>query len=154
MSSQRRIIRPLGLRDTSYDEGPRVRGVAPGYADGQDFTVQNTSWAGASGALVSTARDLARFYRALLTGRLLEPAQLQAMKTRDPVAGDYGLGLFTVTTPCGQPWGHNGMVPGYFAQAYASEDGRRQVAVFVNRQPLSERQQAAVDRAVVEAYCS
>jgi len=46
------------------------------------------------------------------------------------------------------------MVPGYFAQAYSSEDGRRQVAVLVNRQPLSARQQAAVDRALVEAYCA
>ena len=151
---QQRIIGPLGLRDTSYDEGPRVRGVGPGHGAGQDFTVQNTSWAGASGALVSTARDLARFYRALLGGRLLEPAQLAAMKTPAPVAGGYGLGLFKVSTPCGEPWGHNGMVPGYFAQAYASEDGRRQVAVLVNQQPLSERQYAAVNRAVVEAYCS
>ena len=31
---------------------------------------QNTSWAGASGALVSTARDLDRFYRALLRSPL------------------------------------------------------------------------------------
>ena len=31
---QRRIIGPLGLRDTSYDEGPRVRGVGPGFARG------------------------------------------------------------------------------------------------------------------------
>jgi D-alanyl-D-alanine carboxypeptidase len=150
---ERRIIRPLGLRDTSYDEGPRVRGVAPGYAEGKNFTVQNTSWAGASGSMVSTARDLARFYRALLRGKLLEPEQLAAMKTRDPVAGEYGLGLYTVKTPCGEPWGHNGMVPGYFAQAYASDDGKRRVAVFVNRQPLSERQEAAVNRAVVRAYC-
>jgi len=44
-------------------------------------------------------------------------------------------------------------VPGYFAQAYASEDGKRRVAVFVNRQPLSERQEAAVNRAVIKAYC-
>jgi D-alanyl-D-alanine carboxypeptidase len=151
---KRRIIRPLGLRDTSYDEGPRVRGVAPGFAEGYDFTVQDTSWAGASGALVSSARDLAAFYRALLGGRLLEPAQLAAMKTRDAVAGGYGLGLFTIATPCGEPWGHNGMVPGYSAQAYSSPDGRRQVVVLVNRQPLSEAQEAAVERVVVEAYCS
>ncbi len=85
---ERRLIRPLGLRDTSYDESARVPGLAPG-------PPQNTSWAGASGALVSTAHDLARFYRALLSGRVLAPAQLAAMKTRDPVAGPYGLGLFT-----------------------------------------------------------
>ena len=76
------------------------------------------------------------------------------MKTVDPAADGYGLGLYPVKTPCGEPWGHNGKVPGYFAQAYASEDGRRRVAVLVNLQPLSERQEAAVQRAVVEAYCS
>ena len=70
---QRRIIRPLGLRDTSYDEGPRVRGVGPGFGEGEDFTVQNTSWAGASGSLVSTARDLGRFYRALLDRHACSP---------------------------------------------------------------------------------
>ncbi len=151
---QRRIIGPLGLRGTSYDEGPRVRGVGPGFGEGEDFTVQNTSWAGAAGSLVSTVRDVGRFYRALLTGKLLAPAQLAAMKTVDLAADGYGLGLYPVKTPCGEPWGHNGKVPGYFAQAYASEDGRRRVAVFVNLQPLSERQEAAVQRAVVEAYCS
>ena len=150
---QRRIIRPLGLRDTSYDEGPRVRGVGPGFGDGQDFTVQNTSWAGASGSLVSTARDLGRFYSALARGRLLAPAQLAAMRTVDQAAQGYGLGLYPVSTPCGTPWGHNGKVPGYYAQAYAT-NGRRRVAVLVNLQPLSERQEAAVQRAVVEAYCS
>ena len=151
---QRRIIGPLGLRDTSYDEGPRVRGVGPGFAEGKDFTVQNTSWAGASGALVSTARDLGRFYRALARGRLLAPAQLKAMTTLDPAAQGYGFGLFPISTPCGTAWGHNGLLPGYDAQAYVSEDGRRRVVVLVNLQPLSERQEAAVQRAVVEAYCS
>ena len=151
---QRRIIGPLGLRDTSYDEGPRVRGVGPGFGEGQDFTVQNTSWAGASGALVSTARDLARFYRALARGPPARPRAAGGDEDARPGRQGYGLGLFTVKTPCGEPWGHNGKVPGYFAQAYASEDGRRRVAVLVNRQPLSERQYDAVNRAVVEAYCS
>ena len=72
------------------------------------------------------------------------------MKARDAVAGS----CFSVSTPCGEPWGHNGMVPGYYAQAYSSADGRRQVVVLVNRQPLSEQQEAAVGRAVVKAYCS
>ena len=69
---ERRIIRPLHLRETSYDEGPRVRGVVRGIADGTDVTVQDTSWAGAAGALVSSARDLARFYGSL--DRLLGPS--------------------------------------------------------------------------------
>jgi D-alanyl-D-alanine carboxypeptidase len=149
---ERRIIRPLGLRDTRYDEGPRVRGVAPGFVERENVTVQDTSWAGAAGALVSTARDLERFYRALLSGRLLPPAQLAEMKTRDPAAGPYGLGLFTVRVSCGEFWGHDGSVPGYLAHAYTN--GRRSVVVLVNRHPLSAPQTAAVTRALGQALCS
>jgi CubicO group peptidase (beta-lactamase class C family) len=149
---ERRILRPLGLRDTSYDEGPHVRGVAPGFVDAQNVKVQDTSWAGAAGALVSTARDLDRFYRALLSGRLLPRAQLAEMKTRDPAAGPYGLGLFTIRVSCGEFWGHDGAVPGYLAHAYTN--GRRSVVVLVNRQPLSEPQTAAVNRALDKALCS
>ena len=149
---RRRILRPLGLRHTSYAEGPWVRGVGLGFAAGENVTVQDTSWAGAAGSLVSTARDLGRFYRALADGRLLAPAQLQAMKTIAPAADGYGLGLYPIQTPCGTPWGHNGKVPGYSAQAFS--DGRRVAVVLVNRQPLSERQEQAVRRALVEAYCA
>jgi D-alanyl-D-alanine carboxypeptidase len=144
---QRRLLRPLGLRDTSLDESPRIPGLAPS-------APQNTSWAGASGALVSTARDLARFYHALLSGRVLKSAQLAAMKTTDPVAGDYGLGLFTVPASCGPAWGHNGAVPGFVAHAYASPDGARQVVVLVNGEPQSERAEAAVNRALDAGLCA
>lgn len=150
---QRRIIRPLGLRDTSYDEGPRVRGVAPAHVDTRDVTVQDTSWAGASGSLVSTARDLERFYRALLGGRLLGPRLLAAMKSPDPVAGPYGLGLFSVQASCGRFWGHDGAVPGYLTNAFASEDGRRAAVVLVNREPLGPAQTEAVVRALDTALC-
>ena len=150
---ERRLLRPLGLHDTSYDEGPRVRGVAPGYVDDLDVTVQDTSWAGAAGALVSTARDLERFYQALLTGRVLAPPQLAAMKTQSPAAGPYGLGLLTMRVSCGEFWGHDGAVPGYRSFAFSSEDGRRTAVVLANRQPLDERQTAAINRVLDEALC-
>jgi D-alanyl-D-alanine carboxypeptidase len=78
--------------------------------------------------------------------------QLAEMTTRDPVAGPYGLGLFTIRVSCGEFWGHDGAVPGYLAHAYTS--GRRSAVVLVNRQPLSEAQTAAVNRALDKALCS
>ena len=83
----RSILGPLGLRDTVLaDSAPELPGPsARGYSlplgphgealDGPllDFTVQNPSWAGAAGALVSTLPDLTRFFGALLGGRLLPP---------------------------------------------------------------------------------
>ena len=76
------------------------------------------------------------------------------MTTLDPAARATASGCSRSGRRAATPWGHNGRVPGYYAQAYASADGRRRVAVLVNLQPLSERQEAAVQRAVVEAYCS
>ncbi len=128
------------LPDTAYEEGPRVRRLAPGPR-------QNTSWAGASGALVSTARDLDRFYRALMRSPLAA-----TMQTLDPVAGPYGLGLFKVQASCGWFWGHNGEVPGYLAHAYT--DGKRSAVVLVTGNERTERQDAAINRALDQALCS
>jgi D-alanyl-D-alanine carboxypeptidase len=116
-----------------------VRDLAPG-------PKPNTSWAGAAGALVSTAHDLGPFYRSL--PRLLGPEQLAAMKTGDP----YGLGLFKVRTACGEAWGHDARVPGFLAHAYVR--GERQVVLLADEQPLTERQEAAVNRTLVAALCS
>ena len=134
---KRRVFR--GLPDTAYDESPRVRRLAPGPR-------QNTSWAGAAGAIVSTARDLDRFYR-----RIVSAPEYAAMKTLDPVAGPYGLGLFKVRASCGEFWGHDGAVPGHLTHAYT--DGRRSVVVLATRAPLSEDQTAAVNRELDEALC-
>lgn len=123
---ERRIIRPLRLTRTSYDEGPRVPGIVPGFAGRLDLSVQNTSWAGAAGALVSTERDLARFYGSLR--KLLPRRQYAAMHT-----GNYGLGLFWTQLSCGRAWGHNGAVAGYFTNAFTR--GARTAVVFVNRYP-------------------
>src|SRR5262249_17761706 len=70
---QRRIFAPLHLRETSFPTKP---GLAPPFARGYmvlgnppaaDVTGLSPSMSPASGAIVSTARDTADFYRALLT---------------------------------------------------------------------------------------
>ena len=78
---------------------------------------------------------------------MLAPDQLAAMKTRDPVAGPYGLGLFSVPTSCGEAWGHDGAVPDYLAHAYSngtassscSSTGSRSTSVSSRRQPRARR---------------
>jgi D-alanyl-D-alanine carboxypeptidase len=138
---ERRILRPLRLTRTAYDEGPRVRGVIPGYSGGVDYTVSNTSWAGAAGAVVSTARDLATFYGSL--DRLLPRRQYRAMHT-----GTYGYGLFPIQTACGEAWGHNGAVPGYYTNAFTR--GRRTAVVLVDAYPTDE---LAAVRKLARALC-
>ncbi|WP_433385623.1 serine hydrolase domain-containing protein [Actinoplanes sp. CA-142083] len=136
----KRVLRPLGLRDTYFEgtdpdiRGPHMHAYVP-WLDGtlKDFTRCNMSWGWAAGEIVSTARDLNVFYRALLTGRLLKPAQLAQMQTtvpevpEDPSLGGYGLGLYWVDLPCGRFWGHDGGTIGHQTVSWHSPDGRRQV---------------------------
>ncbi len=129
----RRILQPLGLRDTYFEgadpfiRGPHMNAYVP-WIDGQlrDFTKYNMSWAWAAGEIVSTAHDLNVFYRALLTGRLLPPHLLVAMQTTVFEDG-YGLGLYYVDLPCGRVWGHDGGTIGHQTISWHSADGVRQV---------------------------
>jgi D-alanyl-D-alanine carboxypeptidase len=141
----RRILRPLGLRDTSFPgtspfiRGPHMAGYVA-WPDGslRDVTVFSQSSGWATGEMISTAADLNSFYRALLTGRLLTPALLAQMQTTVtvvpglPEVAGYGLGIFWLATPCGRVWGHFGQEVGYSTNSWHSADGRRQVTLGEN----------------------
>jgi D-alanyl-D-alanine carboxypeptidase len=163
----RRIFQPLQLRATSFDISPRIGGE---YAHGylirserfQDTSFLSPSWAWAAGAIVSTADDVARFYRALLGGRLLHADLLRAMEaTRD----DYGLGLARAQVPpswgpCGPFLGHDGAIAGYRAYAFNTKDGRKQAVVlansltFVTEEIGNKRAQAALLKILKTALCA
>ncbi|MFI6519572.1 serine hydrolase domain-containing protein [Spirillospora sp. NPDC050679] len=137
---ERRIIGPLGLRDT-YWPGDRtgIRGPHPrAYLQGRDVTEWNMSAGGAGGALVSSPRDVNRFFGALMDGRLLPPAQLAEMRRTVMADPDrtwpgtrYGLGLMRLPLRCGggaaeAAWhGHAGHFEGWSAMGAVGPDGRR-----------------------------
>lgn len=141
----KRIILPLGLWQT-YLPGrtthillPHSKGYIPWSAtELRDFSVYNMSWAWTTGELVSTNGDLNKFFRALLTGKLLRPAQLAEMQTTVPFVeefpeyGGYGLGLYSNALPCGMVWGHDGVVWGYGAISLHSPDGAKQFTLMQN----------------------
>jgi D-alanyl-D-alanine carboxypeptidase len=143
-----RIFAPLHLRHTSFPVNEsRIAGShASSYAlvdnHVRDVTVLNPSGTWAAGNLVSTAPDIARFWRALLGGTLLEPAQLKAMKTTvDAFPGSpvrYGLGIMKTPGPCGALWGNGGDIAGFSNTFQNSEDGTRQAGVIVNMNPAPE----------------
>jgi D-alanyl-D-alanine carboxypeptidase len=162
----RRILRPLGLRDTFFPvnapdiPGPRSRGYSlPLSPEGElldgplvDFTRFNPSLAWAAGNLISDLDDLARFFRALLGGRLLPPRLLAEMTspvdTGIPGFG-YGLGLTVIQAPLlpaptGRLIGHDGGIPGFLNTVLSTQDGRRQLGVMLN--------ELFAPDAVVEAY--
>ncbi|MFD9436365.1 serine hydrolase domain-containing protein [Streptomyces sp. NPDC060002] len=149
-----RIIRPLGLRDTStpgtfpFILGPHAEGYAfgTGTSTGIDVTVLNSSMAVGSGSVISTAHDLNRFYAALLGGRLLAPAQLDEMTTtvNAPALGvRYGLGLAEIPLSCGGSYfGHRGELLGYITWGGATRDGTRTAVVYVSSDGGQDTDQA------------
>ncbi|WP_433306774.1 serine hydrolase domain-containing protein [Actinoplanes sp. CA-030573] len=154
-----RIVRPLGLRDTSAPgdratlPNPHAEGYQQWAPDGPlyDTTLFNTTAADAAGSLVTTPADLARFWQALQRGQLLRPRQMAQMHTtvlaetfQDALPGArYGLGITFLPNRCGGYWGHGGDVPGMSTANAVSPDGDR-VAVLSLTTELADS--AAVER--------
>ncbi|MFE0776057.1 serine hydrolase domain-containing protein [Streptomyces sp. NPDC058861] len=143
---QRRVFKPLGLRDTSYVHpdtriaGRHVRGYLYPDAAGDplvDSTEQTASWAQSAGAVISSPADLNAFTEALMSGRLLSPAMMEAMTTATPTdttgARSYGLGLRRYDLSCGtRVYGHTGTVQGFYTYAFSTRDGRRSLSAMAN----------------------
>ncbi|NEC66131.1 serine hydrolase domain-containing protein [Streptomyces sp. SID9727] len=138
-----RIIRPLALSGTSVPgaspliPGPHAHGYAAfGTEEVTDVTALDPSMAVGSGAVVSTAHDLNRFYAALLGGRLLAPAQLAEMTDAEyapELRAGYGLGLAEIPLSCGGTFfAHRGELLGYTTWAGAARGGGRSAAVYIN----------------------
>jgi len=159
---QTRILTPLQLGHTTFPAStvmppPFAHGYAPGVNGRRvDVSAWHPSYAWAAGALVSTADDLARFYSALLSGRLLaQPQQAELLRTSGVGEGrDYALGIFEKRFRCGIGWGHNGGLPGYTSIAFASPDGSRVAVVLVNDSISRAREVVARDNAITGAFCA
>ena len=162
-----RLFRPLHLTATSFEPQPGIpAGIAHGYRPGfgvgaVDATESVGGGAWAAGAIVSTAGDVARFYAALLSGRVLPATLLAQMRTTvtpaQPGYGNgYGLGLMRFDLPCGPAWGHGGNLFTYTAMAFASSDGHRAAVVLVNgfTGPSLDNVFTAMQSAAEAAYCN
>lgn len=145
-----RIIRPLGLRDTSVPDaddyhipGPHAHGyvaVPTGSTNLVDITEQSP-WPWAEGGLISSTRDLTRLIDALMKGGLVPQAELRLMTTAPdvpyadssncqavahPGRACFGMGLMEVQLPNGvTAWGKTGSRPGYTTGVFATTDLQR-----------------------------
>jgi D-alanyl-D-alanine carboxypeptidase len=149
---RRRIFTPLRLRNTAYERSPTDTAIMRPYAHGYDLLAPSrprdvTAFKGhwASGGMTSTVDDLARFYSALLGGRLLRRDLLSRMLVTVPTvnaANDpsgpwgpgvrYGLGIRAVRMPCGMAWGLWGDLPGYHTAVLSTKNGSRLAILAVN----------------------
>ncbi len=170
-----RILRPLGLRHTDtpgtdpFLPHPHTADYQQFAEDGPmvDTTIPYRPFdSGADGSMTGTARDLNRFYTALVDGRLLRPAELAAMRTTVPVPQDGGhpagtrdgLGLFFTPLSCGGGYlGHGGSGFGYVVRAATTTDGRRTVTVSAHSRAgdarSAARQEDALRTLVDRALC-
>ena len=123
---ERRILHPLALRRTGL---PRTRRLRDLHDQGEN---PNVPWA--AGAIVSSAHDLAHFFSALLSGRLLSKGSLAQMKHAVVIGpeSEDGLGIFSTHLACGRFWGHEGEILDYVTLVTASDAGDR-VAVISTR---------------------
>jgi len=144
------VFRPLNLTQTSFPSSPPLPGpyihgyiVEPNAPPEDVSTLLSPSGAWASGAIVSTPRDLNTFIRGYLGGKLF-PRRLRREQLRfrrgnssppGPGTNSAGLAVFRYRTKCGTMYGHTGAFPGYAQFAAASRHGTRSVTTSLNIPP-------------------
>jgi D-alanyl-D-alanine carboxypeptidase len=167
---KRIVFDPARLRRTSFPTkvalpAPFIHGylTAPGERPEDASTLLSPSGAWASGAIVSTPKDLNAFIRADLGLRFFSRAQ-QRQQMRFVTGGESsppgpgrnsaGLALFRYRTKCGTVYGHTGNFPGYVQWAAASPDGRRAVTTSLNIPAPSGKLLAQLRRVQTAAVCA
>ena len=145
---RQRIVDRLELADTELPElFSTPDGLSRGYLPADNpvlpgswsrdpvdvHEIEPFGWGG--GGMVSSARDVARFLRALLGGELLPPGMSAHMLSTVPSdweeSDGYGLGIEEVTalwgieqSTCGSAWGHFGFAIGLFDDRARQQERR------------------------------
>jgi len=141
-----RIIRPLDLERTSY---------------GAEHAKRQAAWLGypeviappvsGDGGIISSAGDVATFFRALMSGKVVRKDILaemtDAVPTDDPDL-HIGLGIFRKRFSCGATWGHGGEL-GYSVDVAVARDGSKAVVVARNNPQFGDSEKVKED-----LYCS
>jgi D-alanyl-D-alanine carboxypeptidase len=135
-----RIFRPLGMRHTSFPDGPDPRIHGPhnrGYdrIDGElvDVTDWNMSDRWAAGDMISTNADLERLLVGVFKGRVVPEPQLTEMFAVPDVPGATMGAPFSPFELNGRTvWAKTGSRPGYHTVVAATRDLSRTVVYSVN----------------------
>jgi D-alanyl-D-alanine carboxypeptidase len=137
-----RFFEPLELRSLRHcPPEPGGPGAARGHvvAGGTLAAArpENTSWAWGDGGLCGTALDVARWMRALASGRALGPLAYETMIAPATLAdgrqADYGFGLSLAEPDGVRKVAHNGAMLGFSGSAAHYPDTRVTVVVLTNR---------------------
>ena len=164
------VFGPAKLHRTSFPSRvalpkPFIHGylVAPGEKPEDVSTFLSPSGAWASGAVVSTPKDLNTFIRSYLGLKFFSRAQ-QRQQMRFVLGGrssppgpgrnSAGLALFRYQTRCGTVYGHTGNFPGYVQWAAATANGKRAVTTSLNIPAPTGKLLAQLRRVQTTAVCA
>jgi D-alanyl-D-alanine carboxypeptidase len=159
---QRRVFGPLKMRGSSLPSTikmpqPFLHGyeVEPGERPEDVSELINPAGAWASGGIVSTPLDMARFVRryvpaVLATSTVEGPFRRGSSSPPGPGKNFAGLGLFRYRTGCGTVYGHTGSFPGYRVLAAATPDGKRSVVFVANSQIVPGQGSQRIARAITQ----
>jgi D-alanyl-D-alanine carboxypeptidase len=143
---RRQVLKPLGLRHTSYPTtsalpSPFARGyLAEPNAAPRDVTASNPAYAGGAGAMISTLGDLKVWAKALATGSLLTPATHRAqlvtrvLTKNRTLTSSYGFGINEVNGFLG----HDGAILGYGSTMLYLPKARATIVVLGNNNDLGQ----------------
>jgi len=137
-----RIFKPLGMDHTTLAPDSMGNRVATGYTTFALSAAERTApeadgWAGAAGALYSTASDLAKWDMALIGGKVLKPKFYQLMTTSrelpNGVVTGYGCGLAVGVQERRTVLRHSGAVSGFNAFNAVIPSTRSAVVLLCNK---------------------
>jgi D-alanyl-D-alanine carboxypeptidase len=164
------VFGPAKLSQTSFPTKvalpkPFIHGylVSPGEQPEDATTLLSPSGAWASGAIVSTPKDLNTFIRSYLGLKFFDrDQQVQQMQfvpggessPPGPGKNSAGLALFRYKTKCGTVYGHTGNFPGYVQWAAATADGSRAATTSLNIPAPSGKLLAQLRNLQTTAVCA
>lgn len=147
--ADKRVLKPLALKNTHPQKGNKIKGLIQGYAGennpfgGKDEMVENgrlvinpqLEWTG--GGYASNTADLVKLTRAIFEAKLYNGNLLEQTLDGSPAKGlgegaKYGLGVIIRNTKAGISYGHSGFFPGYMTDVMYFPDTKITVAVQVN----------------------
>lgn len=145
-----RIFIPLGLEDIYYHNGdyPRPNGLVASYWDqynnGQienisDFQILMTNYIEASDGIISSPKEMVRFYDAVFNGELVGTEMLHLIETdwvtepdQNRMNTGYTHGFMSIDDDDGQWIGHTGSHIGASCYVYHNLDTDATIGVFTN----------------------
>jgi D-alanyl-D-alanine carboxypeptidase len=167
----RRVLGPLGLRDTYFPgTSPRITGphnhgyqtmrLDDGTTGLRDVSVWGTTDGWAAGDVISTTADLERFTHALFRGRIVRGPLLEEMFTLPKVTdfgtgkpAAYAVGLSMKVLGGREVWGKTGGRWGYNAAIASTRDGSRTLVYSVNSTDAKGRDtNRTAEKILVAAY--